>query len=387
MEAFIKYSPPVVFILAAFYFLYKSKNRQRWVNKVGYSMVFVPFAWFYLGIGPFITDYVDALMAEKALAEQMEQGGFVDQGVYYKAQSLNIPTKALYDKHLKEQEEFYARLKEEDAEKKRLAAERAKAAEKARIAALTPQQRCEEDLAGCRDIDLCETATYGMSGKTKRWKEENNTKFIEEAAQRNLDCGARVSAKELLAEAFAEKIAKSNELIRLTEHIRRGGDYGVINILDLDAKLFIGKTCTEIVRLRTKRVPQPEPQFGYIVSGGRKQVAEIGAKGCFNDCNGNYRMPKGCNLSSSNPKEIERSCNLGTTFFGNDFYDRYYSTDLVRKFGRLKSLGGQDEDKLWRVIADDDGKNLTSAVVTLKKNTVFMNKPFKIKSRAYICRH
>jgi hypothetical protein len=164
MEAFIKYSPPVVFILAAFYFLYKSKNRQRWVNKVGYSMVFVPFAWFYLGIGPFITDYVDALMAEKALAEQMEQGGFVDQGVYYKAQSLNIPTKALYDKHLKEQEEFYARLKEKaDARAERAEKRKAElAAAKVELAAKIAEEGYQYTSGRIDTVIFCGTQREGF---------------------------------------------------------------------------------------------------------------------------------------------------------------------------------------------------------------------------------
>ena len=72
----------------------------------------------------------------------------------------------------------------------------------------TAKQRCEADMTGCSEADLCETATFGLLGN-KRWKVENYTNFIEEAARRNVDCGVSKSANEVLDEAKAEtKIAE-----------------------------------------------------------------------------------------------------------------------------------------------------------------------------------
>lgn len=82
-------------------------SARRWFKVAGYLLLLIV-ALRVVGVHEYINDY----RAKKALAEKMEQGGFVDLMVYYKAQSLNIPTKALYDKHLKEHEEFLASLKE-----------------------------------------------------------------------------------------------------------------------------------------------------------------------------------------------------------------------------------------------------------------------------------
>jgi len=72
----------------------------------------------------------------------------------------------------------------------------------------TAKQRCEADIVGCSDVDLCETATFGLLDN-KRWKVENYTNFIEEAVRRNVDCGVSKSANEVLNEAKAEtKVAE-----------------------------------------------------------------------------------------------------------------------------------------------------------------------------------
>jgi hypothetical protein len=83
---------------------------------------------------------------------------------------------------------------------------------KSKTVEATAKQKCEADIAGCNETDLCETATYGPLDN-KRWKVENYIRFIEEAARRDIDCGVSKSANDVLDEAKAqtEVAKKANE--------------------------------------------------------------------------------------------------------------------------------------------------------------------------------
>jgi hypothetical protein len=63
-------------------------------------------------------------------------------------------------------------------------------------AGTTAKKRCENDLSGCIEADLCATATYEING-LKNWKLENYQKFIDEALRRNLNCGISADVSNL----------------------------------------------------------------------------------------------------------------------------------------------------------------------------------------------
>jgi len=48
--------------------------------------------------------------------------------------------------------------------------------------------RCEANLSGCKDVDLCTAATWGPS-HNKQWKVGRYVKFVDEAKRRNILCG------------------------------------------------------------------------------------------------------------------------------------------------------------------------------------------------------
>ena len=83
-------------------------------------------------------------------------------------------------------------------------------------AGMTAKERCENDLSGCIEADLCATATYEING-LKNWKLENYQKFIDEALRRNLNCcvSADVSnlPKKLVDLSKAEIILEAQKLL------------------------------------------------------------------------------------------------------------------------------------------------------------------------------
>ena len=84
----------------------------------------------------------------------------------------------------------------------------------------TAKQRCEVDIAGCSEADFCKVANCGLLGN-KQWKIESYTKFIEEAARRNGDCGISKSANDFLDESRAKSELADKEIETVTEIIRR----------------------------------------------------------------------------------------------------------------------------------------------------------------------
>ena len=197
-------------------------------------------------------------------------------------------------------------------------------------------------------------------------------------------------AKEQVKEAEEKLLAKkveTRELLKLTEHISKGGSYAFIEISDLDSKLFSGKNCSQVLGLRASLKPvQGSHPFGFVVNGTNGEVAEILTKFTFGDNAPIYKMPNSCNIFSS-PDQVELSCGLDDPKYLDEIYERDKGTNIVTKFGSLKRLYETPQVPDWEVLSSSNGKTLTSAVVRLQKDSIFMNKPWKINRRAYICRN
>ena len=278
------------------------------------------------------------LAEEAALLEQQKiakAAGFLSVEEYEKAKSVEIPTKALYDKYLEQQAEL--KLAEENR--------KAEEAENERLAAIAEEKR-----------------------------------KAEEAEKARLAAVAEEKQKMLAANAEAR------ELLELTEHISKGGSYAFIEISDIDAKLFLGNSCSEVLGLRASLKPvKGSHPFGYVVNGSSGEIAEISTEFSFGDDAPTYKMPNGCNIFAS-PAQVERNCGLDDPKYIEEVYELDEATGIVAKFGRLKRIGGSKEENTWKVITRNDGETLMSAVVNLHTMSVFMNKPWKVERRTYICR-
>ena len=86
----------------------------------------------------------------------------------------------------------------------------------------TSKARCEADLKGCTDYDLCMTATFKVASMPKNWKLGSYKKFVDEAKRRNISCGVKsasndqVKADEKARLALeAEKKRKADKKARL----------------------------------------------------------------------------------------------------------------------------------------------------------------------------
>ncbi|MDB4006301.1 hypothetical protein N9447_01430, partial [Planktomarina temperata] len=290
---------------------------------------------------------------DKAEKDAAAQGGFLSVDEYKKAQSVKMPTKALYDKYIEQQ----AELKLADEKRK------AEEAEKARLAAIAEEKR---------NADEAENARLAAIAEEKRKADEaENARLAAEAEEK----------QKLLAEN-----AEARELFELTEHISQGGSYAFIEISDINAELFLGKSCSESLGIRASLKPvKGSHPFGFVVNGVSGEIAEISTVFSFGDNAPTYKMPKGCNIFSS-PMQVEQSCGLDDPKYIKEIYELNEATGIVAKFGRLKSLGGDNEENTWNVITRDDGETLTSAVVNLQRMAVYQNKPYKVDRRTYICR-
>ena len=266
----------------------------------------------------------DAYVAQRDKADKAaaEQGGFLNVDEYRKAQYVNMPTKALYDKYLEQQAELKI------AEEKRKAEE----AEKARLAAEAEEKQ------------------------------------------------------KLLAEN-----AEARELFELTEHISQGGSYAFIEISDINEELFSGKSCSEVLGLRASLKPvKGSHPFGFVVDGTSGKIAEISTEFSFGDDAPTYTMPSACNIFAA-PAQVEASCGLDDPKYTQQIYERDESTNIVNKFGRFYCDGclyesPQEDSDAWTVILNTDEDSLVSPVAKLQTMSIFMNKPYKIDRRAYICR-
>ena len=84
---------------------------------------------------------------------------------------------------------------------------------------LTARDSCESDLAVCNEAVLCDLATYGPSGN-KKWKVENYTNFIEEAARRNINCGVDITAITAPAEDTRKEVVSEEKQDIVAEIVR-----------------------------------------------------------------------------------------------------------------------------------------------------------------------
>ncbi|MDB3928935.1 hypothetical protein N9413_06945, partial [Paracoccaceae bacterium] len=84
---------------------------------------------------------------------------------------------------------------------------------------LTARDSCETDLAVCNEAVLCDLATYGPLGN-KKWKVENYTNFIEEAARRNINCGVDITAITALAEDIRKEVVSEEKQDIVAEIVR-----------------------------------------------------------------------------------------------------------------------------------------------------------------------
>ncbi|MDB2501430.1 hypothetical protein N9X03_02950 [Planktomarina temperata] len=279
----------------------------------------------------------EAALEEAALLEQKKvakAAGFLSVEEYEEAKSVEMPTKELYDRYLEQKAELRI------AEEKRKAEE----AEKARLAAAAEE-------------------------KLKAEKAEK----------------ARLAAEAEEKQKLLAANAEARELFELTEHISQGGSYAFIEISDINAELFSGKSCSEALGIRASLKPvKGSHRFGFVVNGVSGEIAEISTVFSFGDNAPTYKMPKGCNIFSS-PMQVEQSCGLDDPKYIKEIYELNEATGIAAKFGRLKRIGGDNEENTWKVITRDDGETLTSAVVNLQRMAVYQNKPYKIDLRTYIC--
>ena len=302
----------------------------------------------------------DAYVAQRDEADKAaaEQGGFLNVDEYRKAQYVNMPTKALYDKYLEQQAELKI------AEEKRKAEE----AEKARLAAEAEEKRKAEE---------AEKARLAAEAEEKRKAEEaEKARLAAEAEEK----------QKLLAEN-----AEARELFELTEHISQGGSYAFIEISDINEELFSGKSCSEVLGLRASLKPvKGSHPFGFVVDGTSGKIAEISTEFSFGDDAPTYTMPSACNIFAA-PAQVEASCGLDDPKYTQQIYERDESTNIVNKFGRFYCDGclyesPQEDSDAWTVILNTDEDSLVSPVAKLQTMSIFMNKPYKIDRRAYICR-
>jgi hypothetical protein len=175
-------------------------------------------------------------------------------------------------------------------------------------------------------------------------------------------------AKEKLKAEKAEKAekervvenAEAKKLNNLKIHISNGGSYALINIWDLDKKLFFGKNCSEILSTYTKLKPGKNTVSASVINGVNGEVAVINNIRATT----NYKMPKNCNLFAGGNAELKSSCGLSGAYT-NEIYEKDAGTNIVTKFGRLKWLGGLDDYNAWKVKLDTDGNSLRSRFYTL----------------------
>ena len=168
-------------------------------------------------------------------------------------------------------DEEEARLAAAEAEKKRIAEEKAKLAaeeqatvrkqedekqeldyvegSKSEVKSTKVQsaatQRCEADLAGCMDEDLCAAATY-ITNLRKNWKLGRYTRFVEEAKRRGLTCDVLTAAQREQAERAEEKKQELEEGLKLCEKIvQKSASIGLISKQSADVFVAIPyETCT-----------------------------------------------------------------------------------------------------------------------------------------------
>jgi len=73
----------------------------------------------------------------------------------------------------------------------------------------TSKARCEADLKGCTDYDLCMTATFKVASMPKNWKLGSYKKFVDEAKRRNISCGVKSANND---QVKADEININNSL-------------------------------------------------------------------------------------------------------------------------------------------------------------------------------
>ena len=76
---------------------------------------------------------------------------------------------------------------------------------------LTAKQRCEANIRGCSETALCEVATYTTYNNKKEWARGNSfVKFATEAKRRGLTCGVKEESNYLTAFKNAKKKCEKN---------------------------------------------------------------------------------------------------------------------------------------------------------------------------------
>lgn len=76
---------------------------------------------------------------------------------------------------------------------------------------LTAKQRCEANIRGCSETALCEVATYTTYNNKKEWARGNSfVKFATEAKRRGLTCGVKEESNYLTAFRNAKKKCEKN---------------------------------------------------------------------------------------------------------------------------------------------------------------------------------
>lgn len=191
-------------------------------------------------------------------------------------------------------------------------------------------------------------------------------------------------AEEAEEKRLAEN-AEARELSNLAIHISNGGSYAFIGISDIDSKLFSGMNCSEILGLKTSLKPSKTGVGGYVINGTNGRTASISNVNSYGVIS-NYKMPNSCNIFAA-PAQVESRCGLQLPLYVEEIYERDRGTNIVTKFGRLKSIGGDRDKDTWKVILDTDGNSLRSRAVIWWTDHVFQNRPLKLENRGYLCRN
>ena len=152
-----------------------------------------------------------------------------------------------------------AERKQEDEKQKLEYEEGSKSEVKSTKVQSAAMQRCEADLAGCMDEDLCAAATY-ITNFGKNWKLGRYTRFVEEAKRRGLTCDVLTAAQREQAELAdkkkreqAERAEKKKqefeqeleEGLKLCEKIvQKSASMGLISKQSADVFVATSETCS-----------------------------------------------------------------------------------------------------------------------------------------------
>lgn len=202
------------------------------------------------------------------------------------------------------------------------------------------------------------------------------------------DNGVKSEAKDKVMSKAEMESAKA-ELASLRNHIANNGNYGLIDIGNLDGKLFKGKNCTEALRLVSslETIKDSSRNFGFIVNGNRGEISDISRSFGFGVEVPIYAMPESCNLFAE-PALVKSSCALDKPSYLDKVYEVDPSTNIVTKFGRFYCNGclyKEPEKNAWRVVGKFDESFLQMPIVRIQKEAKFENKPYTIDRRHYVC--